>query len=386
MRTFNFLVLAVLGLFIASCDDDDRLGDWEKSIQFSGAGREGAVCFKDEATKTVFVGLGFGSRSEEFADMYQFDGNNWTQINTKFPAPENKGSDPEWTKDNGNGRHSAVAFVIGDYAYVGTGFVSALANSTTNRDRKFFNDFYRFNLKTKQWDKDWSSIMKVNGNVVDPRRDAVAFSDGTYGYVGTGYGENDRVYKDFYRFDPNANGGEGEWTEMEFPGDARYGAVAFVVNNAAYVCLGGSSVGTISSLVTNVVKYDFASKNWTTMGALADKPGVDQDKDYGRIPRVYAVAFTSNKGKDGEEYAYIALGSGNNPRTVWKYNHKKDQWHQMEDIAQSATSCVMSVGFSIDGYGYYTTGATGADASDPSMYINTWKFIPDVKETRRNDY
>ena len=45
MRTFNLVVLAILGLFIASCDDDDRLGDWEKSIQFSGAGREGAICF-----------------------------------------------------------------------------------------------------------------------------------------------------------------------------------------------------------------------------------------------------------------------------------------------------------------------------------------------------
>ena len=61
MRTFNLVVLAILGLFIVSCDDDDRLGDWEKSIQFSGAGREGAICFKDEATQTVFVGLGFGT-------------------------------------------------------------------------------------------------------------------------------------------------------------------------------------------------------------------------------------------------------------------------------------------------------------------------------------
>ena len=386
MRTFNLVVLAILGLFIASCDDDDRLGDWEKSIQFSGAGREGAICFKDEATQTVFVGLGFGTRSEEFADMYQFDGKNWSQINTTFPAPENKGSDPEWTNYNGNGRHSAVAFVIGDYAYVGTGYVTALSNSTINRDRKFFNDFYRFNLKTKQWDPSWSSVMTVNGTLVDGRRDAVAFSDGTYGYVGTGYGENDRVYKDFYRFDPNAPEGQ-QWTEIEFPGDARYGAVSFVVNNAAYVCLGASSIGSSSSAaVTNVVKFDFGTKTWQTMGALADKPGVKQDKDYGRIPRVYAVSFTSNVGKDGEEYAYIALGAGN-PRTVWKYNHKKDQWHQMEDLAASATSPLyMSVGFSIDGYGYYTTGGSNIDVSSTNYYIETWRFIPDVKETRRNDY
>lgn len=381
MRTFNFVVLAILGLFIASCDDDDRLGDWERSIQFSGAGREGAVCFKDEATQTVFVGLGFGSRSEEFDDMYQFDGKEWTQIYSNFPAPQNPGN-PGEGQTSGKGRHAAVAFVIGDYAYVGTGYVSALSNRTTNRDRTFFNDFYRFNIKTKEWDQTWSSKMVVNGKEVDGRRDAVAFTDGTYGYVGTGYGENDRVYKDFYRFDPVAN----TWEEISFDGDARYGAVAFVINNAAYVCLGGSSVGTSTALVTNVAKFDFATKTWSRVGALADKPGIKQDKDYGRIPRVYAVAFTSYAGKDAEEYAYIALGSGNNVRTVWKYNHKKDQWHQMEDIATSATPSVMSVGFSINGYGYYTTGANGTDASNPSMYIDTWKFIPDVKETRRNDY
>lgn len=31
MRTFNLLVLAILGLFVAACDDDDHLGDWAKA-------------------------------------------------------------------------------------------------------------------------------------------------------------------------------------------------------------------------------------------------------------------------------------------------------------------------------------------------------------------
>ena len=38
MRTLNFLVLAVLGLIFASCDDDDHLGDWEKSVEFGQSG------------------------------------------------------------------------------------------------------------------------------------------------------------------------------------------------------------------------------------------------------------------------------------------------------------------------------------------------------------
>lgn len=55
MRTLNFLVLAVLGLIFASCDDDDHLGDWEKSVEFGGAPREAAVCFTDPETGTVLL-------------------------------------------------------------------------------------------------------------------------------------------------------------------------------------------------------------------------------------------------------------------------------------------------------------------------------------------
>mgnify|MGYP001359474760 CR=1 FL=1 len=74
----------------------------------------------------------------------------------------------------------------------------------------------------------------VNGVEVEGRRDAIAFTDGKYGYVGTGYGEDNRVFKDFYRFDPVSE----TWEEVSFPGESRYGGTAFVVNNAAYVCLG----------------------------------------------------------------------------------------------------------------------------------------------------
>ena len=384
MRTLNFWVLVVLGLIFASCDDDDHLGDWEKSVEFGGAPREAAVCFTDPSTGTVFVSLGLGAKSVELADTYYFndeDGTlNWKKVESDFPADHNPG---KGEKKNGNGRHSAVAFVVGDYAYVGTGFVPAFVdNNGVDRDRTYFNDFYKFNLKTKKWE-DWRSVMKVGNTEIEGRRDAIAFSDGEYGYVGTGYGENNRVFKDFYRFDPKTE----TWEEISFPGESRYGGTAFVVNNAAYVCLGSKSVGASStSYATDVVKFDFATKTWEKMfNSLTDKPGVKQDKDYDRIPRVYAISFVSNAGSDGQEYAYVATGSGRNSRTVWKYNHKKDQWHQMEDLSDMANALVMGVGFTYKGYGYYTTGGGGIDNSD-NLNTDTWKFIPDVKETRRNDY
>ena len=397
MRTFNFVVLAILGLFFAACDDDDHLGDWAKATQFSGSPREAAVCFTDPETGNVFVGLGYGDRSEEFADMYEFNGTAWNELNTKFPADENpmptNTENPERVK-NGNGRHSAVAFVIEDYAYVGLGYVTAFNGYSSSsgdyidRDRTFFSDFYRFNMKTKEWES-----VKITPFPGDARRDAVAFTDAEYGYVGTGFGYNNRVYRDFYKFDPKGtgpNGTIGSWEAMDALGDARFGATAFVINGAAYVCLGSNSATSLgqSSYVLDVVKFDFASQAWTKMGSLADKPGIKQDKDYGRIPRAYAISFISNQGKDKEPYAYIACGVGTNQRTVWKYNHKKDQWHQMEDLSRYAAAPVVGgVGFSYKGYGFYTTGGSSMDASSTSnFFIDTWTFIPDVKEDRGNDY
>lgn len=382
MRTFNLVVLAILGLFIASCDDDDRLGDWAKAVQFSGTPRQAAVCFEygEGKSKVVYVGLGYGVNNEEFSDLYVFEDRSWKKVDTEFPAAKNLGTDGQPNPKNGNGRHSAVSFVIGDYAYVGTGYVSAFSGSTSGEERirRYFNDFYRFNLKTRKWDETWRSELP---KTAEGRRSAVAFSDGTYGYVGTGYGENNRVFKDFYRYDPSTD----SWEEVSFPGEARFGGTAFVVNNAAYVCLGSSTVGS-ANYVYDVQKFDFGTKQWTSMGALADKPGVKQDKDYGRIPRIYAVSFVSDKGSNGKEYAYIATGTGTNSNTVWRYNHEKDQWHQMESLPSTYyTTVVMAVGFSVEGYGFFTLGAGGVDASSGFM-IDTWRFIPDVKEDRANDY
>ena len=398
MRTFNLLVLAILGLFITACDDDDHLGDWSKATQFSGAPRQSSVCFEygEGENKVVFVGLGYGARGEEFSDMYVFENRSWKEVvfpeGKGFPADENPGPDdtnPDKTYKNCNGRHSAVAFVIGKYAYVGTGYVSTYTGATTSpesRVRTYFKDFYRFNMETREWDSKEDFYTELPVGALG-RRDAVAFSDGTYGYVGTGAGENDRVFKDFYRFDPNGNGGKGEWTEIDFIGEARYGGTAFVINDAAYVCLGASTMGAGSGgMVYDVSKFDFKTKSWSPMQALTDKPGVKQDKDYPRIPRRYAVSFISDKGSNGKAYAYIATGIGSNSNTVWRYNHEKDQWHQMESLPSTYYATVVgAVGFTVDGYGFFSLGAATIDANSGFM-ADTWRFIPDVKEDRANDY
>ncbi|WP_279193697.1 Kelch repeat-containing protein [Butyricimonas paravirosa] len=377
MRTFSLLVLAILGFAFVACDDDDHLGDWAKAPEFSGRLRNQAVSFV--IGDYAYVGTGFGVDLAEYTDFkkYNLNDGTWTDVPDNFP---------------GKGRHGAVAFVAEKggktYAYVGLGYISANqiqgSDGTAEiRAKEYLKDFYRFDPT----DNSWTKIEDFPG---EARRDAVAFTLDNYGYVGTGRADKALLFKDFYCFDPETETWNTE--ELGFKGDQRYGASAFVVNGAAYVCLGAKGSGYAQDVI-KCTPLGGGKVAWDNMQALTDKPGVKQDKDYDRIPRAFAVSFISNKGNDGESYAYIATGTGNNPSTVWKYNHKKDQWHQMEDLAPSAGNVVGAVSFVADGYGYYTTGGTSIDpidanSSSSTRYFtnSTWRFIPDVKETRRNDY
>lgn len=377
MRTFSLLVLAILGFAFVACDDDDHLGDWAKAPEFSGRLRNQAVSFV--IGDYAYVGTGFGVDLAEYTDFkkYNLNDGTWTDVPDNFP---------------GKGRHGAVAFVAEKggktYAYVGLGYISANqiqgSDGTAEiRAKEYLKDFYRFDPT----DNSWTKIEDFPG---EARRDAVAFTLDNYGYVGTGRADKALLFKDFYCFDPETETWNTE--ELGFKGDQRYGASAFVVNGAAYVCLGAKGSGYAQDVI-KCTPLGGGKVAWDNMQALTDKPGVKQDKDYDRIPRAFAVSFISNKGNDGESYAYIATGKGNNPSTVWKYNHKKDQWHQMEDLAPSAGNVVGAVSFVADGYGYYTTGGTSIDpidanSSSSTRYFtnSTWRFIPDVKETRRNDY
>lgn len=377
MRTFSLLVLAILGFAFVACDDDDHLGDWEKAPEYSGRLRNQAVSFV--IGDYAYVGTGFGVDLAEYTDFkkYNLKDGTWTDVPDNFP---------------GKGRHGAVAFVAEKggqtFAYVGLGYISANKIQGADgqeeiRAKEYLKDFYRFDPR----DESWTPVEDFPG---EARRDAVAFTLENYAYVGTGRADKALLFKDFYCFDPETE----QWNkeELGFKGDQRYGASAFVINGAAYVCLGAKGSGYAQDVI-KCIPQGGGKVRWENMQALTDKPGVRQDKDYDRIPRAFAVSFVSNKGKDGESYAYIATGKGNSSLTVWKYNHKKDQWHQMEDLAPSAGTVVGAVSFVADGYGYYTTGGgdidpIGATSSNSASYFtnSTWKFVPDVKETRRNDY
>jgi N-acetylneuraminic acid mutarotase len=160
----------------------------------------------------------------------------------------------------------------------------------------FYKDFWEYDSTTDSW----TQIADFPG---DARYTAVAFSANGKGYVGLGRGENS-ILKDFYEYDPS----EDAWTQIaDFP-DARYASVAFSVNNTGYVGTGYDG----SKLKNDFYKYENGA--WTAINSL---PSSDA--------RMSATAFVVGNS------AYVA-GGGYEPGvfgafdTMYKYDLQTNSW------------------------------------------------------------
>lgn len=384
MKKVNLLCLIVIGLFFTAChSNDDTWGDWSKTgvPQFNGDYRVCAVAFQATTGKnanSVYVGMGYGDVKEadkNLKDFKKFDGHAWSSITHDYP-------------DSIGGRTGSVAFVIGKYAYVGAGWRSRY---TTNGVDEYFSTFYAFDTDAEEWVKGENGApgcTKVDKkgfcftDIADffPKKECafysgIGFSLNGKGYVGTGQIDG-RALQTIYCFDPAT----GTWSDAGFTGDPRVGAVAFTIGNQAVVCLGAQASGG-SNYVKDVWVFD---GTWHSKAPLVDTDGSWND-DYNKIPRAYAVAFTSNlDSKSGVAKGYIAGGSGNGT-TCWEYNIETDRWDEVTKFpaAMASTMRIGAVGFSINQYGYITTG--GTSLSTPSDN-STWRFIPGIDEDDNNDY
>lgn len=283
-------------------------------------------------------------------------------------------------------RSDAVAFTIGDKAYVGTGYDGA--------DR--LNDFWQYDPELNNWTRkaDFPGIAR-NG--------AVGFGTDTKGYIGTGYDGVNRL-KDFYEYDPLTD----TWSQIsDFGGTARYGAVAFAINNKGYVgtgddgnflkdlweydpatnqwtqkisLIGGKRRDAVAFVIdgkgyictgvdngayeSDFFEYDPETGRWDTKRSIVNKSDDDYDDDYSGITGTSKVAFSIN-GK-----GYIAAGGAGTAGTaVWEYDPTSDLWTQKTSLEASGRS--EAVGFSIGDLGYVTTGRNGSYYFD-----DMWGFQP----------
>jgi len=190
-----------------------------------------------------------------------------------------------------------------------------------------FQDFWEWNQISNVWTQ--------KANFAGMKRfSAVGFSIGSKGYIGTGAedGGNNKYYIDFWEWDQSSN----VWTQKaDFGGMKRYKAVGFSIGNKGYI---GTGTDTSGYSTNDFWEWDQSSNVWT------------KKADFGGTKRNSAVGFSiGTKG-------YIGTGANSltNYGDFWEWNQATNIWTQKADFAGTARN--NATGFSIGTKGYIGTG------------------------------
>lgn len=223
---------------------DVNQDDWDSAHALGGINggglSRGSACSFSVYNKG-YICLGQGDNTNYLDDVWEYD-----------PALD------VWTqKANfaGGARRAATAFVIGGFAYVGTGQNAA----------GLCDDFYKYDPINNQW----SAIADFAGT---PRKYAVGFGMGNQGYVGTG--DDGTMRNDFWQYQPSLN----TWTaKANFPGTARAGAVGWGIFPQGFIATGEDYT---YSYCNDVWEYNYFTNQWIQRASLIASG------------RKHAVAFT----------------------------------------------------------------------------------------------
>ncbi len=253
-----FWLSGICGLTFYSCTSDTdstdtSTGNWILRSSFEGVARSEAVSFSIGGKGFIVTGY---DGSKRLKDLWQYDSDyNFWQQKAEFP---------------GTARHAATGFAIEDRGYIGTG------SDGYNR----LNDFWEYNATTNTW----TQQADFGGSA---RLDAVGFSIGNKGYISTGFDGN--YLKDIWEFDPSEN----TWAQrVSMSGEKRKGAVAFVYDNKAYIVTGAYSGGMTNDL--NVFDPSQPEgQAWSILRKITNVSDESYDDDY-TIVRSKAVAFVMN--------------------------------------------------------------------------------------------
>ena len=308
---------------------------------------------------------------------------------------------------NGPARSEAVGFTIGNYGYLGTGWdglnkrfsdfwqydavndnwtqITSLPDSAARSSAvgmsanglgfvgtgydgfNYLQDFYQYDPNANAWTR----VADFPGGA---RYEAVAFGIGQYGYVGTGF-DGSNALKDFYKYDPTSN----SWTTVGFSGNKRYSAVAWVYDNKGYVVTGVNSGVTVNDFW--VFDPSKASENWTELRHITNYSTDNYDDGYTNIVRSNAAAFVITGTSTGDK-AYISTGENGALYTwTWEYDLTTgvDLWKEKTPFEGPATTG--AVGLTIPDAatgktrGFIATGRSGSGQAAQSDYLR--EFLPD---------
>jgi hypothetical protein len=270
----------------------------------------------------------------------------------------------------GAARYRAVGFSIGSKGYMGTGFTGFDVSSVKN-------DFWEYDPTGNSW----TQKANFGGGV---RANAVGFSIGSKGYIGTG--SNSGFKNDFWEYDPTSN----TWTQKaNFGGTARILAVGFSIGSKGYIGTGNKDdfweydpIGNTWTQKANfggtaryeAVGFSIGSKGY--IGTGTDGEAKNDFWEYDPIGNTWTQkANFGGKARDGAigfsigSKGYIGSGYGDGMKNdFWEYDPTANKWTQKANFGSIA--CYAAVGFSIDSKGYIGTGYEGEFKND------FWEYDP----------
>jgi len=213
----------------------------------------------------------------------------------------------------GNGRASAVAFVIDNKAYVALGRSAVRSGS--------LNDCWQYDPSDSSWTQkaDFPGIARVKATAAVVNGNA---------YVGLGFNialgvyNTDACLKDFWMYDPIAN----SWTKKaDFPSNYTDACAGFVYNNVIYITSGMNGAG----FGNETWKYDPAEGDTGTWTKLNRFPGP---------ARMGGIA--------GANAGHFYFGTGYwtfNANDWWEYFPMNDTWVQRKSIPDNGRENAVSL-------------------------------------------
>lgn len=266
---------------------DPILDTWNTLPAFSGPARGYSI--GDTWNGKAYVGFGLGGFSNYLNDLWEFDPTtgDWTEL-TPCPCPER--IHPSFTIVNG-------------VLYVGLG------NNANNGN---LNDWWKYDIVSDTW----TQLTDLPG---PPRHHPYMFTVNGDVYTGLGHGNGPgtNVYKDWYRWNIDAE----TWTTLsDFPAEGRVAGTQLNVGDRGFVLSGdGEDHGTMAT--GEFWEYDYLSDTWTE---LPPHPGVSRWAP-GSFTIGNVVYFVAGEVKTGNPNAGFK-------KDLWSYN--LDAMVSVNDIGQ----------------------------------------------------
>mgnify|MGYP003639379894 CR=1 FL=1 len=224
----------------------------------------------------------------------------------------------------------------------------------------YLNDFWQFNIEGNYW------VQKADfpGTA---RSSASGFAIDDKGYVGVGYDGDDEL-GDFWEYNPSAN----SWTQKaNFGGGVRRAAVEFGINGMGYIGTGNDG----DNDKKDFWKYNPQTDTWSELVG------------FGGEKRVDATTFII----DNKVYLGTGVSNGLYKVDFWEFDSSTEVWTRLTDLDDDDDYSITrsnAVGLSINGLGYIAAGYYGGAISTIWEYdplLDTWEEITSLEATARQD-